>query len=118
MTDYIEKEQLKHSVKRYFKHFIDEGKYKIDVLDANADINKIINQFPTIERLPAADVVEIKHGKWKMEVDEYRICATVFTCSNCKATYTTVEMDDKEFLEDMKYCPTCGAKMEGVENDR
>jgi hypothetical protein len=57
MADYIDKEQLKHSVKQYFKYLIDKGKYKIDVLDANADIHKIISELPAIERLPAADVV-------------------------------------------------------------
>jgi DNA-directed RNA polymerase subunit RPC12/RpoP len=117
MADYIEKEQLKHSIKRYFKHLIDKGKYKIDVLDANADINKIIKQLPAIERLPAADVVKEKHGKWKMHIDDYQICATEFVCSNCKESFCSSEITDAEFTEMMKYCPNCGAKIEGVENE-
>ena len=48
---------------------------------------------------------------WIAEKDEYEICATDFTCSNCKETFCSSEITDEEFLAMMKYCPNCGAKM-------
>ena len=80
MAGYIDKEQLKNSVKRYFKHLIDKGKYEIDILDANADIHKIISELPAIERLPATDVVQVvrcincKHSKYKPIVGMFEEC--------------------------------------------
>ena len=56
-TEYIKKPVLKIAVKSYFKHLINKGKYKIDVNDANSDINRIISE------LPAADVVEVVRCK-------------------------------------------------------
>lgn len=67
MADYIDKEQLKNSVKRYFKHLIDKGKYEIDILDANAEINRIINQTPPAEVFP---VVYCKDCECQSEVWE------------------------------------------------
>lgn len=64
----------------------------------------------------AINVIKVKHGKWKMYVDEYLICATEFVCSNCNESFCSSEITDAEFTEMMKYCPNCGAKMKGVDN--
>ena len=48
---------------------------------------------------PAADVVEVKHGKWKKSGNEK-------TCSACKFIYYSNN-------DDFNYCPNCGAKMDG-----
>ena len=55
-------------------------------------------------------------GEWQMEIDEYRICATEFTCSHCGVTFSTSECTDERFLETMKFCPNCGARMRGAEH--
>ena len=112
MAEYIEKSAVKTAIKSYFKSLIDKNKYKIHVLDANADICKVIGE------MHDADVVEVKHGSWKMFVDEHLICATEFVCSNCNESFCTSEMEDSDFIKMMKYCPNCGAKMEGVENGK
>lgn len=106
MAEYIDKEQIKYSVKQYFKHLIDKGKYKIDVLDANADIHKIISELPAIERLPAADVVEVKHGYWGKSFDNG---AQMHECSVCGAR---VVKGVYEYENPNKYCYRCGAKMD------
>lgn len=54
-------------------------------------------------------------GEWKAYPDEHWICATEFVCSNCKESFSSSEMTDKEFLEMMKFCPNCGSKMKGGE---
>ena len=58
------------------------------------------------------DAVVVVHGQWNAEKDEYEICATDFTCSNCKETFCSGEIDDEDFILLMKYCPNCGAKMD------
>lgn len=60
----------------------------------------ILNQFP------AADVVEVRHGWWH---DVYMSGASSFvgTCSICGKS------NDIPPVPLAKYCPNCGAKMEG-----
>lgn len=53
----------------------------------------------------------MQSGKWETHPDEYEICATEFTCSNCKEVFCSSEMTDEQMFQMMKYCPNCGAKM-------
>ena len=71
-----------------------------------------------ISKTPTADVVEVKHGEWEVCSDEYEICANEFVCSICKESFVSSELTDEEFFKMMKYCPECGAKMDGGTNER
>ena len=53
-----------------------------------------------LQNLPAADVTEVKHGKWEICCDGYYPY-----CSVCKAEPKNGVMSN--------YCPECGAKMNG-----
>lgn len=59
----------------------------------------------SIERIPAADVVEVKHGWWlkdrraALNGGDYE----VFVCSECESAFNWR----------MRYCGHCGAKMDG-----
>lgn len=53
-----------------------------------------------IDAMPAADVQEVKHGKWL----NYRFGLEVVTCSICRAVY--------EGGDSFRFCPKCGAKMD------
>ena len=66
-----------------------------------------------IKNLPTADVVEVKHAYWKVCEDECEICASEFVCSNCKESFVSSDLTDEQFLQMLKYCPNCGAKMNG-----
>lgn len=59
---------------------------------------------------PAADVVEVKHGHWH---DVYMSSASSFvgTCSICGIS------NDIPPVSLAKYCPNCGAKMDGGHDD-
>ena len=59
--------------------------------------------------------IKQREGKWKVIPDEYEICADEFVCSVCKESFTSSEITTEQFLEMMKYCPNCGAKMKGGE---
>ena len=94
MAEYIEREKvhrLVRSLKRYAWNNPDKSKYRTTV-----DIDEV--QFG-IDKIPAADVAEVRHGEWIYgEFD-------IPHCSEC----------GKEVLPNQisKHCPDCGAKMDG-----
>ena len=57
-----------------------------------------------IKDMPAADVVEVKHGEWeRIESDT----SVDFRCSVCHR----YRFHNGEMLRKYKFCPNCGAKM-------
>lgn len=60
-----------------------------------------------IKELPAADVEEVKHGKW---IEYPR--AHYFKCSECKETVPYKKAVLIRGKRKYKYCPHCGAKMD------
>lgn len=52
-----------------------------------------------IEQIPAADVVEVKHGEWK------DLSSAEWQCSECNYKV--------ERWNNTPYCPNCGARMDG-----
>lgn len=85
MADYIERKVVKELLN------INYGGY----LDA-------------IDRIPAADVVPVVHGRWAhLGGDEW-------CCSACGFVLTTEGSWDKPTK---KYCEDCGAKMDGDKNN-
>ena len=63
--------------------------------------NKIMER---IKCAPAADVVEVKHGRW---IVEYPTGSEFGRCPTCKTLGNL----------DWHYCPNCGAKMDGGKDD-
>ena len=78
------------------ERYIDSNKL-IDF--CNNHISKTIDA-NDIARFPCVDVAEVKHGYW---IDTTAYCGE-FTCSICKEMCVTNKY---------KYCPHCGAKMDG-----
>ena len=64
-----------------------------------SDKEKVTN---FITKLPAADVVEVRHGRWIIDEWNTPNCS-VCGCSGIDDYYAT------------PYCPHCGAKMDEVE---
>ncbi len=64
-----------------------------------------------IKRLPAADVAEVVHGEWLRTDDDWNSLTTI-QCSICGEEWC-FETDDDVSLLNYKYCPNCGAKMDG-----
>lgn len=59
-----------------------------------------------IKSIPAADVVERKHWKWKDVWHDF-FKSNVQMCSNCKGISAF----------ETNYCPNCGAEMRGDSDD-
>ena len=94
------------------------------LIDANALVNTLMStiiDFHQVDRMnvaikyvvtaPTVDAVEVVHGRW---VPEYEYDGTVggtavsaYGCSVCHGYVGWL------FGEDYKYCPHCGAKMDG-----
>ena len=55
-----------------------------------------------VKNLPAADVVEVRHGRWEW-YDSFS-----YRCSACEK-YWIAPGDQYDY----RYCPSCGARMDG-----
>jgi hypothetical protein len=57
-----------------------------------------------VATISASDVVEVVHGKWE-EADD----GDGVVCSICREDFCNIYLEVDRF----KYCPNCGAKMDG-----
>ena len=70
-----------------------------------------VNAFEAcVKLMPAADVVEVKHGKWIERENNYD---TDYDCSVCSESFVFIDGDPIDNL--YQHCPNCGAKMDGKE---
>ena len=65
-----------------------------------------------IEKLPAADVVPVVHARW-IYVEETLATSNGYCCSACRRPRWL----SPDVPEVFKYCPKCGAKMDGERKD-
>lgn len=68
-----------------------------------------------IDKTPTADVVEVRHGKWKKPQFVGRSGfreVRDFICGICGKEYAVEQPCNL-----MNYCPNCGARMDGDEDD-
>ena len=80
-------------------------------MDSRMSYSREIKNNEVAEALYNAGYRKQSEGEWIAYPDEHEICATEFVCSNCKESFCTSEMTDWQFIETMKFCPNCGAKM-------
>ena len=73
------------------------------------DIEEHIRKLGCMDFIARADVQEIKHGKWKLCYEDWRMQIAGDECSACGFQhYGTC-------ISHYHYCPNCGAKMDGKE---
>lgn len=72
-----------------------------------------------IRHIPAADVAPVKHGHWVYNQNGHDWGLGAWECSLCHSVNNNLPID-KRFspyvYAGSKYCPNCGAKMDGGEN--
>ena len=104
MIEYIDREAAVKAVKDYAHMVIDKGRKSLDTVDDT------LNIVARIEKIPAADVVPVVHGRW-IEKTVPEGCR-YFECSNCGAH------ENRHTAIKGYYCWRCGAKMDGgADND-
>ena len=92
MAEYIEREYAVDAV--------------VDVYYNTPDINLSCEKFETaIFKIPAADVAPVRRGCWERVIPSKSAAkwSTRVSCSNCHSAGYAHH----------KYCPNCGAKMDG-----
>nr|DAH26472.1 MAG TPA: RimK-related lysine biosynthesis protein, Probable-dependent amine/thiol ligase family Amino-group [Caudoviricetes sp.]DAH95017.1 MAG TPA: RimK-related lysine biosynthesis protein, Probable-dependent amine/thiol ligase family Amino-group [Caudoviricetes sp.] len=62
-----------------------------------------------IFELPAADVAPVRRGRWTMSSDR----PDTIICSCCDNAFDVWKADIRRH----HYCPNCGARMDGAENE-
>lgn len=103
MSRYIDADKIEEVIRDDvpFGYFMASG-YGVAMIN-RLEIAKILN-----DKIPTADVKEVKHGQWNIVLDEsilehYNNDVDIFACSICgiKSKHPT------------KFCPSCGARMDG-----
>ncbi len=95
MAEYIERKEIIKAIAAEACHCL--------TLNRPAEARGYIGAKELIERRKAADVAEVRHGRW--------IVTDVVTCSECR------HFTKSEFAGRWNYCPNCGALMRGNQHD-
>ena len=90
MADYIDKESLLHKIGQMPTAW-EYGQAVKDIYDM-------------VKNEPAANVAPVVHGRWIFNDDWWE-----FRCTNCHKSIGNIEK--------YKYCPHCGARMDGTEDN-
>ena len=107
MDEYIKKSDALKATKMVYIEclYLDEQEYE----EAEADDIPVVFK-RDIESIPAADVEEVRHGRWKGS----DFIAGLLSCDKCGAQRNP---NFKIGFGAWNYCPNCGAKMDGKENE-
>ena len=87
-----------------------EREKALQLLNKNSITKKItladgVSIYNTIEKIPTADVVEVRHGEWIAVSSSDMSTGKAFKCSKCQKMRYGVRLPP--------YCQECGAKMDG-----
>ena len=115
MPEYIEREAVSNEIDDTTWYHISCQKNLAEGAACEADaLYKATDIYNVIKSAPIADVQEIKHGEWKSFDSEDTLYGSYY-CSAC-AHGQDIGMVIPLTTE-FKYCPNCGAKMDGGTND-
>lgn len=96
MADYIEREAFLEHMKKTNRYF-----------DVKFDI----------EGFPAADVAPVVHGRWDDIPNAYMSVVSKTGAYHGNATTCSVCLEVNPNAFKTNYCPNCGARMDGGDND-
>lgn len=110
MAEYIEKHKVVNLLIELENEF---QQFKPFKGFEHAMYRKLCEAEITIDKLPAADVVSVVHGRWD-DSGRYTFPSgnAAVRCTNCSCALTESEYH----LNNWNYCPVCGAKMDGGDN--
>lgn len=105
MSDYIDRAALGIDFCRWN---VFENKSYVDGWNAVVKI---------LKEAPAADVQEIKHGEWAKDDSGGCYCSACGWYADYDYDYVTYVTNNGVGNDDFNYCPHCGAKMDGGNNN-
>ena len=79
-----------------------------DAYEREEDVVDMLNS------IPAADVVEVRHERWDLAKDPFG--AGYVKCSRCGYKHCPEYYPDGSAIMHL-FCPNCGAKMDGGQDD-
>ena len=86
-------------------------------------IEELLEDFYVVPKsTPPSDVVEVRHGRWEFTEDVDMPWCTKAVCTSCGVTIAdNIDLSQsfgrKRFIRYNRYCPDCGAKMDGGKDD-
>lgn len=108
MAEYIEREAVIDEIESTTWYHISCQKNLVEGAAGEADaLYKATDIYNVIKSVPTADVVEVVRGRWIKRQFADEPTAFCYRCSECHLTYEV----------DTNYCPNCGAKMDGGNNN-
>ena len=82
--------------------------YNVDLEHGCTVVDYALAVIKSVSEAPTIDAEPVRHGTWKL-INTPSMFMRMLECSGCKGRVgTTVKTN---------YCPHCGAKMDGGEND-
>ena len=102
MTEYIERDAISEEIRKYYYKNPPNFSYG-EGFDRGLDRAQ-----RAILDAPAADVAQVRHGRWEWDTED------IYRCSNCaEKSHVKEVMGHPEW----DYCPNCGAKMDGCDGN-
>lgn len=110
MSDYIKREDA-INIKDYLKRFGCFGDYGF------VEIEGVLI---ALSKIPSADVAPVRHGHWDVrepmpmhDIKGNLSWGNWYVCTGCGFATTAIEGHITQY----KYCPSCGARMDGDDNE-
>lgn len=109
MTEYIDKYEVGAKIQMmYIRREMDYG-------GENDFCRGMRKALRIIENTPATDVQSVKHGYWEEVTDYGGWGDTHYRCSVCGEEWYLEDGKPKD--NNMNFCPRCGARMDGEQNE-
>ena len=111
MTEYIDREAAMNKIEDTdWYHITTHGNLVMGAADEDSALYKAKHIYEALNNVPAADVVEVRHGEWETK--------EVLSEPGEVQKYSHFHKECKYFYVDYGigghyYCPLCGAKMDG-----
>lgn len=109
MSEYIKKEDAQ----RALVHTLKDAKIDNACNEQGWYFQGLMDAGVAIDAVPGADVVEVRHGRWIRTGQSY-INPNKFLCLTCSCCLSDL---DEHIRKEPRYCPYCGAKMDGEEKE-
>lgn len=91
--------------------------YHFPVCKGDTDKHNYFGNCPHYK--PTADVVEVRHGEWELHGNDDDLGST-YWCSHCRYQVDEELFYPNGYAEEKpyKFCPNCGAKMDGERSEK